>query len=285
MQKKLAGIVVGVVGVLLCEAGLAVAVDYPRQSPKATVSQTVGVTDVTIAYCRPSVRGRIIWGGLVPLDKVWRAGANEATTITFGDEVTIEGAKIPAGTYGLFAIPGATEWTMVLNKGAKQWGAYSYKEADDVLRFKVKPQEAPFQELMTFSFPSVAVQSAEVALAWEKVRVAFTVNVATVDKVLTQARAAVGEAKPDDFQTPLRAAMFCLDNNVNLDEAGVWIDKSIAVKEGMYNLASKARLLAAKGQKAEALATAKKAIAVGKAQDPKADTAMVEGLIADWEKK
>ncbi len=285
MQSRITGTFIAAGALLLAEAGLAQAVDYPRVSPKATVAQTVGVTDVTIAYCRPSVRGRAIWGALVPYDQVWRAGANEATTITFGDEVTVEGTKIPAGTYGLFAIPGRTEWTMILNKGAKQWGAYSYNQADDILRFKVKPREVPFQEVMTFSFPAVTATSGEVALCWEKLCVAFTLSVDTVAKVLPQARAAVAEAKPDDARTPLSAAMFCLDNNVNLDEAGTWIDKSIAAKEGMYNLVAKARWLAVKGQKAEAVATAKKAITVGKAQNANADTSMVERLIAEWEKK
>ena len=112
--------------------------ELPRVSPKATVSQTVGLTDVTITYCRPSVRGRTIWGGLVPYDEVWRTGANEATTITFTDDVTIDGNKLPAGTYGLFTVPGKDEWTVVFNKGAKQWGAYEYKQDQDALRIKVE---------------------------------------------------------------------------------------------------------------------------------------------------
>jgi hypothetical protein len=258
--------------------------DLPRPSPKATVVQTVGVTDVTIAYCRPSVRGRVIWGGLVPYDQVWRTGANEATTITFSDEVTVEGTALPAGTYGLFTIPGKDEWTVIFNKGAKQWGAYDYKQADDVLRVKVKPQAAAFAEVMTLSFPAVAIDSVTVALNWEKLQVPFTVHVATVPKVLAAAHKAVAEAKPDDWRTSYRAAVFCLDNNVGLDEAKAWIDKSVAIKETMANLSAKARLLALQGQKADAIAMAKKAIQVGKAADPKADTSTVEKLIADWQK-
>jgi hypothetical protein len=269
---------------LLAAAGVAAAVDYPRVSPKATISQTVGVTDVTLTYCRPSVRGRVIWGGLVPFDQVWRTGANEATTITFSDDVTIEGAKLPAGTYGLFTIPGRAEWVIIFNKGAKQWGAYSYKAEDDVLRIKAKPQASDFSELLTFSFRSATTTSAQVVLAWDTLAVPFTINVDTIGKILPEARAAVAAAKPDDSRTPLQAATFCLDNNVNLDEAGTWIEKSIAAKETMYNLAAKARFQAAKGQKAEAIATAKRAIAVGKAANPSADTAMVDALIAEWNK-
>jgi len=269
---------------MLVPAAWAQQLDLPRPSPKATVTQTAGLTDVTILYCRPSVRGRAIWGGLVPYDQVWRTGANEATTITFADDVTIEGTKLPAGTYGLFTIPGKDEWTVIFNKGAKQWGAYEYKQADDVLRIKVKPQPAVFQELMTFSFPAVSTESARVALSWENLQVAFTFKIGTIDKVLAAARKAVAEAKPDDWRTPYRAAVFCLDNNVDLADAKAWLAKSVAAKETMYNLAGQARLLAMEGKKTDAIALAKKAIAVGKAADPKADTSMVDNLIVEWEK-
>jgi len=273
-----------VAGLLVAGATTAAAVEYPRVSPKATVTQVVGVTDVTINYCRPSVRGRAVWGGVVPFDKVWRTGANEATTITFGDEVTVGDTKLPAGTYGLFTVPGREEWTVVFNKGAKQWGAFNYNAADDVLRVKVKPQTASFTELMTFTFTGVGATSAEVALTWEKLRIAFTLKVDTVGKLLPQARAAVAEAKPDDLRTPLSAAIFCLDNNVNLDEAGTWIEKSLAIKETPVGIVAKARLLAAKGQKVEAIATAKRGIASARAADPNADTAWIETLIAEWAK-
>jgi hypothetical protein len=237
------------------------------------------LTDVTINYCRPSVKGRLIWGGLVPYDQVWRTGANEATTITFADDVTIEGTTLPAGAYGLFTIPGKDEWTVIFNKGAKQWGAYEYKQADDVLRIKVKPQAAEFHELLTFTFPVVTTESATVAIVWEKLAVLFTIKVDTVDKVLAAARRTI-----DDWRLPYRAATFCLDNNVNLAEARGWMDKSIAMKETMYNLAGKARFLALDGKKADAIALAKKAITVGKTADPKADTSMVDNLIKEWEK-
>jgi len=148
-----------------------------------------------------------------------------------------------------------------------------------VLRVQVKPQAAEFHELMTFSFPAVSTESAQVALAWEKLQVAFTFKVSTIDKVLAAARKAI-----DDWRVPYRAATFCLDNNVNLTEARGWMDKSIAMKETMYNLAGKARFLALDGKKADAIALAKRAITVGKAADPKAETAMVDNLIKEWEK-
>ncbi|OFV82702.1 MAG: hypothetical protein A2Y78_11075 [Acidobacteria bacterium RBG_13_68_16] len=284
MRKFSSCLIAAFVASLFVSVAWAQQLDLPRPSPKATVTQTVGLTDVTIAYCRPSVRGRAIWGGLVPYDQVWRTGANEATTITFADDVTIEATTLPAGTYGLFTVPGKDEWTVVFNKGAKQWGAYEYKQAEDALRIKAKPQPAEFHEVMTFSFPAVSTESAQVALAWEKLRVSFTFKVDTINKVLAASRKAVADAKPDDWRTPYRAAAFCLDNNVNAADAKAWLAKSVAVKETMYNLSGQARMLAMEGKKADAIALAKKAIAVGKTADAKADTSMVDNLIKEWEK-
>ena len=259
--------------------------DLPRVSPKAALSQTVGLTDISIAYCRPGVKGRVIWGGLVPYDQVWRTGANEATTITFSDPVTVNGNAVPAGTYGLFTIPGKEEWTIILNKGAKQWGAYEYKVAEDLLRFKVKPRAAAAPtEWMEFHFASLGNDSTEVVLTWEKLEIPFTVKVEVTERVLAAARKAIAEAKPDDWRTPYRAFAFCLDNNVNLDEAGQWLAKSLQIKETYYNVLGKARLAFAKGNKAEAIGLAKKAIEVGQKADPKADVSQAQGLLAEWQK-
>ncbi len=279
MRKTSLCLVAGLAVVALAATAAAQQLDFPRPSPKATISQTVGLTDVTITYCRPSVRGRAIWGGLVPYDQVWRTGANEATTITFSDDVTIEGTKLAAGTYGLFTVPGKDEWTVIFNRGAKQWGAYQYKQDQDALRIKVKPHGDEFHELMTFSFPEVSAESVTVKLAWEKLAVPFTLRIDTNEKVLAAARRAI-----DDWRLPYRAATYCLDNKVNLDEARTWMDKSIAMKETMYNLAGKARFLALDGKKTDAIALARKAIAVGKVADPKADTSMVDNLLKEWER-
>jgi hypothetical protein len=259
-------------------------VDYPRASPKATVSQTVGSTEVSIAYCRPGVKGRAIWGDLVPYDQVWRTGANEATTITFGDEVTIGGTTLPAGTYGLFTIPGRSEWTIVINKGAKLWGAYEYKQAEDALRVKAMPVSAPFAERLTFTFANVETESADVVLTWEKVQVSFPIKVSAIGKTLAKAREAVAGAKADDWMTPLRAASFCIENKVNLDEANAWLDKALAANEHYYALLGKARLYNAKGDAANALAWVKKAIAKGKASTD-VDLAPAERLLAELQGK
>jgi hypothetical protein len=154
----------------------------PRPSPKASVMQTIGTAEVMITYSRPAAKGRVIWGDLVPWDKIWRAGANEATTFAVSQDVTIDGQKLGAGTYSLHAIPAKAEWTVIFNKDAKQWGSYNYKEADDALRIKVKPEAGEMKEWLTFSITPVAPDAAKVTLAWEKLRVSFTVRTAEAPK-------------------------------------------------------------------------------------------------------
>jgi hypothetical protein len=149
----------------------------PRPSPNAAVSQTIGFTDVAVTYCRPGVKGRVIWGDLVPYDKVWRTGANEATTITFSDDVMIEGQKLAKGKYGVFTIPTKTTWTVIFNKTAQQWGAYQYKPEDDVLRVTVTPKEGAFQERMLFTFDNLSDKSAQLVLSWEKLQVPVKIEV------------------------------------------------------------------------------------------------------------
>ena len=148
-----------------------------RISPKASVSQTVGFTDITISYSRPGVKGRKIWGGLVPYDKVWRAGANEATKITFSTDVIIDGKTLPAGSYGFFAIPGKDEWTLIFNKVADQWGAFEYNEAEDALRINVKPEKNNFTEWLRYEITKTSDTTAVVSLEWEKLKVPFNVEV------------------------------------------------------------------------------------------------------------
>lgn len=151
--------------------------DKVRISPKASISQTVGFTDVTISYSRPGVKGRKIWGGLVPYDKVWRAGANEATKITFSTDVTIEGKKLAKGSYGFFAIPGKNEWTLIFNKVADQWGAFEYNEAEDALRINVKPEKGNFTEWLRYEITKTSDSTAVVSLLWDKLKVPFKLEV------------------------------------------------------------------------------------------------------------
>lgn len=151
--------------------------DKIRVSPRASVMQVVGLTEVKIDYSRPGVKGRNIWGELVPYNKVWRAGANEATTISFSTDVMAEGKKLAAGKYSFFAIPGKDEWILIFNKVVDQWGAFEYNEAEDALRITVKPESNGFQEWLTYSFTKTDEKSVLVNLEWEKVRVPYKIEV------------------------------------------------------------------------------------------------------------
>lgn len=148
-----------------------------RLSPKAEVMQQVGLTDITINYGRPGVKGRTIWGKLVPYDAVWRAGANEATKITFSTDVLIEGKKLKKGSYSFFSIPGKKEWTIIFNKVADQWGAFEYNESQDALRVKVKTEKGNWQEWLAYTITKVTDTSAVIRLEWEKLKVPFKVEV------------------------------------------------------------------------------------------------------------
>ena len=255
--------------------------ELPRVSQKASVMQRIGATDVTITYSRPGVKNRAIWGGLVPYDKVWRTGANEATTISFSTDVKIEGQNLPAGTYALFTIPGKTEWTVIFNKTSDQWGAFDYKQDQDALRVKVKPTEGPDEEWMIFTFRNLTVNSADVVLRWAKLKVQFGIQTDTLAKVMADCRAAMKNLKADDSRTPRGCAQFAADNNGDLREALQWIDKSISIKEAFNNLAIKARLQAKSGKKADAVATANRALTLAK-DVPAEDVDELKKEMQEW---
>lgn len=148
-----------------------------RLSPKAEVMQIVGFTEVRISYSRPAVKNREIWGKLVPYNSVWRAGANEATKFIFSSDVIIEGKSLKAGSYSFFVIPSKTEWTIIFNKIADQWGAFQYNDAEDALRLKVKPKKSNhFYEWLTYEITKTDDYSANVSLVWEMIKIEFKVK-------------------------------------------------------------------------------------------------------------
>ena len=284
----------------------------PRPSQKASVMQTVGVTDVTIIYSRPGVKGRKIWGDapagaaagtatlddararakdapIVPFGHVWRTGANEATIFEVSDGVLVNGQPLAAGRYSLHTIPAKEgDWTIIFNSDAGQWGSFSYDEKKDVLRVKAKPQMvADNQEWLEYRIEPVADNSAQVNIRWEKVSVPFTVEVKDVKALtLEKARAAVAAAKPDDWQIRAQAANFALQNKINTEEAMQWLDQSIKIKETFSNVGLKARTLAEQGKTAEAIAAGEKAIQLGKAANANAQAlADMEKRVAEWKSK
>jgi hypothetical protein len=257
----------------------------PRPSQKAQVMQTVGLTDVTITYSRPGVKGRVIWGELVPYDKVWRTGANEATSISFSTDVKVNGSTLKAGTYSMHTIPTKDEWTVIFNTKADLWGSYAYNDSADALRIQVKPEPHEFTEWMQFSLPAIASEKAMIALDWENLRVPFEIEVNTIEQGLTNARAAMASLAPDDHQTAFRCASFAFQSNAALGEAREWIDKSISIKETWLNLRVKADMLAKEGKTPEAIEFAERAIEKGREDAPPEEITKIEKQVSDWKAK
>ncbi len=279
MKKSVRFFCAGVLAFAIVTGDLAAQVLMPRLSPKASVTQTIGVTDVTITYCRPAVKSRAIWGELVPYNQVWRLGANEATTISLGDDVTIEGQPLPKGTYSMHAIPNPGEWVIIFNKVAVQWGSYNYKQEEDALRVTVKSSEGPFVERMLFTFDELTDESATVTLAWEKLRVAFRIGVNTDEKVMSSARSQLNS------RSLMYAAQYAYQNNLEPEQAAKWLDASIALDENYQNLSFKAGLLARQGRYKEAVKIGEKAVVIGKAaQRVPPDLAAFTSQVAEWKK-
>lgn len=257
-------------------------VKYPRPSQKSSLMQTIGTTDMTITYSRPGVKGRQIWGALVPYDKVWRTGANEATTISFSDDVSVNGQTLPKGTYSLQTIPGRDSWTLIFNKAADQWGSFTYDQSKDQLRVTAKPVNAPFTEWMTFEVPALTADRATVVLRWENLAVPFTVETGTTSKTMSAARAAVSSARPDDWRTPLRAASWAFENG-NMADAQAWADQAAKANENIQTLYLKARLAAKLKNRADAIRYGE--MAVSKAGPNDADLAKtIRADIDTWKK-
>src|SRR5262245_51080352 len=226
----------------------------PRPSQKASVMQRIGVTDVTITYSRPGVKGRKIWGDplpgqeasvkgeatldnqnvrpkeavIVPNGHVWRVGADDATTFVVTDDVLINGQKLPAGTYSLHAVPTKDEWTIIFNGTSAQWGSFDYDASKDVLRVKTKPTWVnENEEWLAFSIDPVCDDSAQVNIRWEKISVPFTVKVPDVSAAtLARLKTTVAGAKADDWRTPLQAGNYLVNTTNTADDAQgmAWIE-------------------------------------------------------------
>ena len=255
-------------------------VPVPRVSPKASVSQTIGTTDITVEYHRPAVRDRQIWGGLVPYNQPWRMGANEATTITFSDPVRIQGNEVPAGKYSFFAIPAAGSWTLVLNKDPEQWGAYGYDQSKDQLRATVTPQSAPRTEFMRFTIDPVSPSSANVTLTWESMAVSLPVEVDVNALVWADIDEAMKNNQVSQAQLYASAAGFALESGDRLDQGLTWVNQSIAINENVFNLWTKAQILHKLGRAKEALPIMEKAVGMARGSMPQDFMNILEGTLS-----
>ena len=234
--------------------------NLPTISQRASVTQRVGLTDITIVYYAPLVGGRELFGKIIPYGKVWRAGANQNTTISLADDVSVEGQPLAAGTYGLHMIPDHGQWTIIFSKNSTSWGSFSYDEKEDALRVTVKPQPAEFRESLAYTFDDVKPDSAAATLRWDKLAVPFRISVdvkAITERSIKNQLRNTGGFTWAGFD---EAATWCLDGNCSLDEAMKWEDTSIQIEERFENLLTKSQILSAMGNKQEADALQAKAL-------------------------
>jgi hypothetical protein len=241
--------------------------NLPRQSQHAVITQRLGVTDITVNYHRPLANGRKVWGGLVPYGQVWRAGANENTTIRFSDAVTIEGKALPAGTYGLHMIPSESgDWTVIFSNMSTAWGAFSYKQDEDALRVTVKPGTTGDYNALTYDFDQLKPDSAVLTMSWDKVAVPINIAV-DVNKVTAASLQKQLRGLPQyDWQAWNDAANYFLNAKFDYDQGLKDVDTSLQNEERFENYMTKSQLLGAMGKSAEAKTALDQALAKANAQ-------------------
>jgi hypothetical protein len=254
-------------------------IEFPAASPACTIKQHVGTTDIQVEYSRPGVKGREIFGKVVPYDKIWRTGANSATKLIFSTPVKLNGTEIAAGTYALMTIPGKNEWTIIINKGAEQWGAYKYDAKDDIARFKATPEKIEKKvENFSIEFNPITDNSASLNLVWDTTKVPIKLTVDYVEKLHAQIEA---EMASDDAKKPyFQAASFYYNNGLDLSKALKWVDAAIAEKDQFFMNYLKAQILAKQGDKAGATTAAKHSMELAKKADDANYVRLNEELLA-----
>lgn len=257
------GLLVSLAGFSLCETLPAqTLLTLPEDSPRAVAAQRIGMTDVTIVYHRPFVKGRKVWGGLVPYDQVWRAGANENTTIESTGPLLIEGQALPKGVYGLHMIPGTDQWTVIFSKQAGAWGSFSYDRKEDALRVTVKPETGEFHEALAYDFDDLKFDSAVARLRWEKLAVPIRIS-APKDAMIEDLRSQLRGGVQYNWIGWDEAAEFSLQAKADFEQGLKWADTSIQNEERFENLMTKSRLLEALNRTPEATKAHDRALEVG----------------------
>lgn len=254
----------------------------PQPSPLSTVSQKIGLTDVTIAYSRPSAKGRKVFGDLVPYDKLWRTGANKCTKLTVSDSVIINNKKIGPGDYSLFTVPSQKVWMVVINKDAELGGTSGYDDTKDVTRFKVNAENCPFTETFTINFADVTGTSANIEITWETTKVSFKLEANPDAKVMKSIEQSLTVNPANYYQ----AARYYFDTDKDLKQALTWINK--AIDEGykkFWVLRQKSLIQAKMGDYTGAIATAKESMEMAKKEGNDDYVKMNTESIAEWEKK
>jgi len=272
-----------IVALTIASTSMNAQLKVPAPSPSQTVKQAFGLSDITIDYSRPGVKGRVIFGDVVPFGKVWRTGANATTKITFADDVMVEGKAVAAGTYGIYSVPNKDSWDIMLYKDVNLAGdVANYKKENELIRFTVKPRPlAEKVETFTIGIADVTPNSGNVELSWENTRVSFNVTTDIDAKIMKNIDANVVNDNRPYFQ----AASYYYDNNKDLAKASEWVDKAIAANpKAYYMVMLKAKIQVKQGDKKAAVATAEQVITL--ATEAKNDdyVAMAKKLIAENKK-
>ncbi|WP_224364565.1 DUF2911 domain-containing protein [Hyalangium versicolor] len=253
----------------------------PAPSPAAKVMQQVGLTDISLEYSSPGVKGRKIWGALVPWDAPWRSGANASTKITFSRDVTFGGKPVPAGTYAIVSFPSQKGWSIALNKELGLWQGKSYDAADDVVRVSATTAPIPNRERLTFLFSNTTDTGTSLDLEWEKLRISVPIQVDTVG----QAQANIKSALDNAWRPHMSAASYVAENLKDVDTALKYVDTSISIDSNWQNNWVKAELLAKKGNYAEARKHAQVAWDLGQKSPNFFYKDAVAKALADWKDK
>ena len=260
--------------------------DIPPLSPRATISQQVGFTDISVNYSRPSMRGRIIFGELVPFNELWRTGANSATVISFSDPVTIEGKSLPAGSYSLFTIPRENDWTLIFNKNIFLWGSRAYNEAEDALRVTVIPGTIDCHfETFTIDLGELTQNTATLSLIWENTIVKAVIGTDADERIMAQIDKELDNPMVKLGNTYYSSAAYYLDHHKDLDKAMEWVNEAVAINgEVDTYLFLKARIFAEKGEYSKAVDEANKAFKKAKATNNENFMSIIESSMKKWKK-
>lgn len=255
-------------------------IQMPQASPSAKITQQFGLSTVTVDYSRPSTKGRKIFGELVPYGQIWRTGANSATQLNFSTEVKIGGQTVPAGTYALYAIPGKSEWTMILSKKTELWGAIGYDQADDQLRFNAEASKTKrHYESFEIGFNEITDSSTEISLSWEKTRVAFKISAEVDPIVMAEIQEKVIDAKSTDPGLLFQAGSYYFTTSKDLNQAYKWVKQSTDADPKYWTMHLRAKMELALGMKTEALDTATKSKSMAEEENNPDYVALNERLI------
>jgi len=270
---------------LFIASATAVAQDLPQPSPKGRVEQVVGLTNVSIDYSRPSAKGRMIFGDLVPYDKVWRTGANGCTTIEIDGPVLVEGSKLAAGIYSLFTIPSEENWVIIFNSDTSLWGEEDRKDSLDVLSVKVpRRKSSEFTETFTIAFEEVKDDKARIDLRWENILASVNIHADATDKALVNIKLAM--AKPDaGFRVYASSARFLVDRNIMRGEALEWAEKSVSMERKFWNVYTLALALAQNGKYPQAITAAEESMKLAQEAKYDAYVKMNKERIEEWKMK